>query len=198
MPSSLSGKQMQKIREMWSSNSLDHDPLFRYYRDDGYFVINNCLRYNILTPRFITIINRMINTIMELPPLQKEITVYRGLRFDEKFVIGSYYQELGFMSTSYVELMARRISDKILEIRLPTSTPFAFLELELEILLPPRAKFVITNIEDEGNILMDFIGFDPIDYQPNYPEVPNTHHMDDITYLYRLMDFYNIHKYDLE
>jgi hypothetical protein len=195
--------ERQKIIDMSTPNDVYNNPLFGYYGDDGYFIINNCLRYNILTPRFTNIVNSMVTTINTLSLSQQKMTVYRGIRYKQEFVAGNTFMDMGFLSTSYDKKVASGISRNLLQIVLPVGIPFAFLSSEFEILLPPKTKFTVDSVNyDEGDdsvyVTMTFVGIDNSVYYANQQEIPDSSHLDDISYLQLIDKVYNLRQYDYD
>ena len=196
----LSDHQAAEVRREFAAYEVSSiSDLWKYYSGDKYFIINNALRYSVITPRLVSIVNKMLTLVSPLP---KGVTLYRGLRFKHEFKVGDNFSDAAFMSTTFDKLLAWGPNRDILELSIAKSTPFVFLNSELEVVLPPRCNFtvdeVIIDYDGRGHnyILLHFSSINDTLLIATVPELPNGDSIeDDIDYLDALDIAYNLCQY---
>lgn len=116
-------------------------PAWQYYDSGGYFVINSLLRYELITPRFASILAGML---VSMKPLTEEVVVFRALDPRDKDDISKRadYTTAGFVSTSYLPSFGgNKNKVDIIELHLQQGTPVVFLPDHLEFVLLPGVGF---------------------------------------------------------
>lgn len=199
----FTGRQVAEVRREFAPYEVSKvSELWNYYLQDGYFVINNALRYNIITPRLLSIVDKML---FLMSPLPKDVTIYRGLRFKHEFRVGDSFSDAGFLSTTFDKGLAWGISHDILELSVSEGTPFVFLSSELEVVLPPRCKFIIDEVindyDDKGHTYTS-LRLTAANDRPliaTVAEMPDSDAIkNDIDYLGALDVVYNLSQYDFD
>jgi len=199
----FTGAQAAAVRREFVAYELsEKSPLWSYYLQDGYFVINNALRYNIITPRLVAIVNSMLQL---MAPLPRAVTLYRGLRFKQDFKVGNSFSDAAFLSTTLDQGLAWGISHDILKLSVPNNIPIAYLSSELEIVLPPGCKFVVDEVDNDYDgrghsyVSLSFVSLNTTELIATVPELDSSHNIDnDLDYLDILAQTYNLSQYDFD
>lgn len=199
----FTGAQAAIVRREFVNYELSvKSALWKYYLQDGYFVINNALRYNIITPRLVAIVNDMLQL---MSPLPRAVTLYRGLRFKHNFEVGNSFSDAAFLSTTLDQGLAWGISHDILKLSIPSNIPMAYLSSELEMVLPPGCKFVVDEVDNdydgEGHdyISLSFVSLETKELVATVSELENSDLINnDLDYLDTLGQAYNLSQYDFD
>jgi len=125
--------------------------ILKYYTGSGYLEINKSLNDGKISPKISTYISVIDEIFKNVPPLDKSIIVYRGIKSDKK--IEEDFKSPAYISTSSDKINAITFKKKmpccLLEIYIPKGShvlPLRFISdipVENEILLPRNSCFKI-------------------------------------------------------